>query len=454
MSLSAGLGGGGPSAHSDILTANPDNPSSQRALLEEIKRRGRACVMAKAYPDADALYSKSIEVVSAMLDEVCIISEEEVAAAKKDIAIFYSNRSLVRLEMGKAAEARDDAVIAAKADPTYIKAHYRCGQACNACGETAEALQSFEAALKLDPKNKALRTEVAAAKEKLKREENAMKAANEERERGEAVQDAMSMKSIMETMNKSNATTTTTSKAKESASKESTSSSTVKDDAKDSGFTKSDHVRGYKIRSDGKKTSYFDREITDDAKQLIGDIAPKKLDPNATGDTNDNAPKPIPATEGASAWNTAGTWEEKDVTPWAKETLTAALLTAEYILPDGSPSPGAHAVVSKVSKLEGHASYATVRGKKRYIYEFALTLSWVLTLGDDHTQTCHGEMTFPDIDGTVEMGEGYDITKYSVDGSSPPGTGPLLDRFVRDGGLRDSLHGKIDDWVRLFRATY
>ena len=150
-----------------------------------------------------------------------------------------------------------------------------------------------------------------------------------------------------------------------------------------------------------------------------------------------------------------GTWEERDVTPWAKETLTASLLSAEYILPDGSPSPGAHAIVSKVSKLEGNASNASVRGKKKYIYEFAITIKWVLTLGNDHTQNCHGEITFPDVDGTVEVGEGYDIVNNAVDGSTTPsGTGPMLDRFVRDGGLRESIHTKIDDWVKLFRATY
>jgi hypothetical protein len=29
-----------------------------------------------------------------------------------------------------------------------------------------------------------------------------------------------------------------------------------------------------------------------------------------------------------------------------------------------------------------------------------------------------------------------------------------LIRFVRDGGLRDNIHKVIDDWVRMFRATY
>ena len=61
----------------------------------------------------------------------------------------------------------------------------------------------------------------------------------------------------------------------------------------------------------------------------------------------------------------------------------------------------------KVQKLDGHTSYATVRGKKRCMYEFLLTVKWVLTLGEDHCEACHGEMICPDIDVTVELGKGY-----------------------------------------------
>lgn len=446
--FSSPLGG----AHSDILTANPDNLSSERALIEEIKRRGRACVITKNYPDADSLYGKGIEVLSSMLKNTKEGDDNsnEVETSQKDIAIFYSNRSLVRKQMGKIVEALEDADFAVEHDPTYVKAHWRRGQASNACGNLSEALVSFEKALELDPNNKALKKEVQSVMEKKEQEEKMMAAALAavgENDGGAAEGSAEEEDVVMKSAPKTNTTIKKDETVKKST-KQPSAESTVKETDK-SAFSKSDHVRGYKIRSDGTKTSFFDREISDDAKKLIGDIAPKKLEPN-----NASAPKPIAAGDGKSAWNTAGTWEERDVTPWAKETLTALLLTAEYILPDGSPSPGAHSIVSKVSKLDGNASYATVRGKKKYIYEFALTIKWVLTLGDDHTKTCHGEITFPDIDGTVELGEGYDIVDYRVDGSSPVGTGPMLDRFVKNGGLRDSVHKAIDDWVRLFRATY
>lgn len=430
MSLYSGLGA--PSAHSDVLTASPDDIDSKRALVEEIKRRGRATVSTKSYPEADQLYGKAIEILLSINDD----------DATKDLAILYSNRSLVRLQMGKVAESLEDADEAVKHDASYVKAHWRQGQAFTACGNSGSALKSFEKALELEPENKALKKEVQAARERKEQEEILMASSAvsaEEKKDGDG--DAV-MKEAPKAKSESAKTTATSTKNKVSAND---------GDHDDEGvFTKSDHVRGYKIRSDGKKTSYFDREISDEVKAMIGDIAPKKIDTNTS---LDSAPKPIQQ-EGTSAWNKAGTWEERDVSSWAEETLKAALLTAEYVLPDGSPSPGARGVVSKVSKFEGHASFATVRGKKRYIYEFGVTVDWVLTLGDDHTKTCHGSMTFPDIDGTVEMGEGYDMTNYSVDGSSPAGTGPLLDRFVRDGGLRDSINQVIDDWVRLFRATY
>ena len=440
MSLGMGMGfGGGPSAHTDVLSASPEDVPSKLRLVEEIKSRGRSCVGCKNYPDAETLYTKGIEVLSS-------ISGDE--SVKKDAAILYSNRSLVLLQMGKVSEALESADSACEKDPTYVKAHWRRGQAFNAIGNTADALASFERALSLEPTNKTLKREVEAAKVKKEQEEKLLAAAKEAKEAETEAAIAEPQKKAA-TPAKKDVVRTNTSKPTSSTKP---SNNDMKEDGDNDLFTSSDHVRGYKIRSDGKKTSYFDREISEETKQLIGDIAPKRIDPNAP--TEDNVPTPLPVTEGTSAWNKAGTWEERDVTSWAKETLEAALLTSEYVLPEGSPSPGARAAVSKVSKLEGHASYATVRGKKRYIYEFQFTLDWVLTLGDDHTKTCHGKMTFPDVDGTVELGDGYDVVDYHVDGSSPAGTGPLLERFVRDGGLRENIHNIIDDWVRLLRATY
>jgi tetratricopeptide (TPR) repeat protein len=299
MSLYSGLGG--PSAHSDVLTATPDNIDSKRALVEEIKRRGRATVGSKAYPDAEALYGKGIQVLAS------ILANGEDAATKKEIAVLYSNRSLVRLQMGKAAEALEDGDEAVKYDPSYVKAKWRRGQAFTACGNTADALTSFEKALEIEPDNKALKKEVQAAKERKEQEEKlfAEAAAAKANEEGEKDGDAI-MKDAAPKSTAAAAAAAAPKKAESKPNNAAASSETTTTADDNSLFTKSDHVRGYKIRSDGKKTSYFDREISEETKQLIGDIAPKKIDPNAVKDGNEFDPKMLVAVEGTSAWNKAG----------------------------------------------------------------------------------------------------------------------------------------------------
>ena len=122
----------------------------------------------------------------------------------------------------------------------------------------------------------------------------------------------------------------------------------------------------------------------------------------------------------------------------------------EYTLADSSPAPGARCIVTS-AKSSGHASYATVRSKKRYIYEFAINISWEFSFQNDKAT---GSMSFPDFDGTCELGQGYDIAEWSVKESSNSNLTPLLERFVRNGGLRNSLHDAMDNWVRHFRETY
>eukprot|EP01083_Nonionella_stella_P257648 881685_1 len=99
----------------------------------------------------------------------------------------------------------------------------------------------------------------------------------------------------------------------------SSTSSTTKEEKKEisSGpFSKSDHVRGYKIVN-GKKTSFFHHEQTEEEKRLIGDITPKRLDTTTTNSTNLSQQNHGPARintagakngKGTSVWNSAGTW--------------------------------------------------------------------------------------------------------------------------------------------------
>ena len=69
--------------------------------------------------------------------------------------------------------------------------------------------------------------------------------------------------------------------------------------------SKSDVVRGYKKTKDGRTTTFFHRDIDDEAKKLIGNIAPKKIDPVKLKSEND------PTKGDGSAWNKGGRMRRK-----------------------------------------------------------------------------------------------------------------------------------------------
>jgi tetratricopeptide (TPR) repeat protein len=418
------------SPHNDVLNASPSTESETFSLVEELKRRGRVSVTTQRYPDAKDLYGKAIEVLSTIDND----------ASKKDLAILHSNRALCLLQTNNAADSYDDATSATCSDPTYVKGFWRLGQACMALSKTQEAIDSFKAALTLDENNKALKKELLKAERQLVKdiEEAARKEKEEEENADKPPPPAPVVKK----------TSTVSASATPSASDKSVAAKSEKGD-----FSKSDHVRGYKV-VDGKKTSFFHHEQTEEEKRLIGDITPKLLDPAQIPTSNTTQDKDV------SVWNKAGTWEEKDVTKWALESIKNKVMEASYTLPEGSPDPNACVKVVDVSKLvsskkaggSAHASVAKVRGKKKYIFEFTVCVHWEITIGSG--DICKGKMTFFDVDGTHEIGEGYDVTDYVVDAGAPADASHLLRRFVKDSGLRSAVEGKLDEWIGLFQETY
>ena len=423
------------SPHRDVLEAMPDTDDSKSRLVEELQSRGRAAVGAKSWMDAKLLYEKALTVCSS-----------------DKAALLNSNLSLCENKMGNFENARKCAELATQKDPTYLKGWWRLGQALQALQRNAEALEAFQKALELEPQNKALLkeheklTKIVEEEKRLMSEDvvdNPMEDAPGATTTTTASAPAPPPGPVKLATTTSTTTTTTTSKPK-STSTDKNDTSTKEDADAEGVFTKSDAVRGYKIVN-GKKTSYFHNELSAEARELIGDIAPKKLE-------SAEAPVIKAAPAGASAWNKAGTWEEKDVTKWATSSMKEHILATTYTFPESSPAPGALVTVTKVSKLEGHASHALARGKKRYIYEFLCKLDWKLE-GPNGLE-CSGSLALPDIDGTIDLGEGYEIHDFVIDSVSDNSLRPLIDRFVYRGGFHESLNESVDDWVRKFRSEY
>ncbi|GFR47177.1 hypothetical protein Agub_g8870, partial [Astrephomene gubernaculifera] len=71
---------------------------------------------------------------------------------------------------------------------------------------------------------------------------------------------------------------------------------------------------------------------------------------------------------GASAWNAAGTFEERNASAWAKARLKELLV--------GLRLAGGEVEVLDVNSCEGEANIFLVRGKKRCGFDFELQLAW------------------------------------------------------------------------------
>jgi len=431
------------SPHRNVLEAEPDTDESKQKLVEELQSRGRAAVGGQSWMDAKLLYEKCLTIST---------------VDNKKKAIFYTNLSLVERSMGKMEEARVAADAATQEDEKYVKSWWQLAKALSALHRPQEALEAFSKAKVLDPTNKALIKELQKVKKQIEEEAALMKDVDDADANDAAAKDSTSISSVP----KKTTTTTTTkvvsteksSKSKDSNNKKTDAENENDDDSKL--FTKSEPIRGYKVVN-GKKTSYFHNELDEKSKALIGDIAPKKIENPTTnttgGNNNNNNNNKSSNTPGTSVWNNAGTWEEKDVSNWAKDTLTKSILQTSYTLPSSSPAPSALVTVTKVSKLDGHASVVVVRGKTRFIYEFSCKLEWQFEKDDDDLD-CKGTFTIPDIDGTIAIGEGYEIHDFSIDSVSNNSAKPVIDRFVHRGGFSEALNEKIDDWVRLFREEY
>jgi len=111
-------------------------------------------------------------------------------------------------------------------------------------------------------------------------------------------------------------------------------------------------VRGYKKRADGSTTSYFTREVDPATKAMLDQMKqPKRIDPSAAG-----LPAPPPgAASAVSAWNKAGTWEEKDLSTWAIDTIKAGVKAVTATSQGDASSMGAMLERMKESSLSSLA---------------------------------------------------------------------------------------------------
>jgi len=155
-------------------------------------------------------------------------------------------------------------------------------------------------------------------------------------------------------------------------------------------------LRGYKKTSDGRTTSYFSREQTEAEKKLLGNIAPQRLAATAAPQRLDStgALSTASSAKSASVWNNAGTWEEKDTSDWCNSTLKGHLKEAVVEVDHYTGK------VEEVEDLSGDASVAFVSGKKRFVFDYHASLTFII-LDEGDEKVASGTLKLPDISSTA-----------------------------------------------------
>eukprot|EP00742_Colponemidia_sp_Colp-10_P001384 GILJ01001488.1.p1 GENE.GILJ01001488.1~~GILJ01001488.1.p1 ORF type:complete len:204 (-),score=35.30 GILJ01001488.1:224-835(-) len=147
--------------------------------------------------------------------------------------------------------------------------------------------------------------------------------------------------------------------------------------------------------------TYWDRKVKD-VPAAHATIAPVRLESQVEAKHDPNQ---------GSAWNTAGTWEERNITSHMKRRLEETLVGLDVEFAHGDLR------TSELSKCDGEASVCFVRGKKRLGYEFQLKVKVDGTViqADGETRVC-GYVSLEDV--SDHSGGDYDVT-VTVEGSRP-----------------------------------
>lgn len=228
--------------------------------------------------------------------------------------LVSSNLAAVRLGLNKNQAALENSLEAVRLNPGYAKGHYRQGQALMALKRPGEAVYPFRAGAALEPESKLWAPLVQKA---LAESELGVGAqASEPLPSKTVVTASPTTKSkngveVGKTPTRSVVGSSSGAGGDKEASRGVGKESGEEGVAGENGGGGGRGMKGYKKTADGRVTTYFNHDLTDEAKALIGDIAPKKLD--AAEDVGDGT-----AGGDVSVWNTAGTWESRDMTRLGK----------------------------------------------------------------------------------------------------------------------------------------
>ena len=343
---------------------------SQDAPKKNTRQTAPGAFVQKDMPSAELLYGKAIDLLASL--------------PQKSEAALYSNRSMVRLNLNKVEGALEDAKKCIELDPKFVKAYHRKAQALLRLGEWDSAIEAAQEGNKLEPDNKSFQELIDKAQQDKEKDAS---------DKAKLKQDAQDVR--VELHNASTARAPPKPKGKENETSE---------------------MRGYKKTADGKTTSYFHTEISEEAKKLIeaqGFGKPQKLE--APAEDSD-------VKGGGSKWNQAGTYEEKGMTKWLEDRLKSGLVGVKFDLPHGGCIS-----TTGIADLKGDCSISVSRGKRRHLMDVSFNVEYEAKVGDSQGK---GKLAFSEVSTDGDDPEVKNETSSDV----PPAIREILDAFVKPAG--------------------
>jgi len=374
-----------------------DNLEEAKVLKEE----GNRFFKMRNYYEAIGKYTEVVDLLKSSFNDETSSAKEVNEEVQTRVAAL-SNRAACHLKLRNFKDCIKDCDTILKKDKEHTKALFRRAQAHKSKGMNEMAYRDILLLLDVDSTNKPAQKEKRKLEKDLhSRSRDAIRSRIEKDKRDAAEKirkkkEKERKKQMIEDEKRrkeerlANTGATTTTKATDMAPPAKVDVNTddvVKERSKESG----ELMRGYKKTKDGKTTSYFTRELDEKAKVLLGDTAPKKLDQSSS--------RPVERkTSNTSAWNSAGTYEERDRSQFCTDLLKEMVGSNSGIVVDDDAYT---ATVTGVKKVEGEASMIHVRGTLRFLWDYTFSIQYKILLKSNN-KSLKGSLSYVDFTQNVK----------------------------------------------------
>lgn len=189
--------------------------------------------------------------------------------------------------------------------------------------------------------------------------------------------------------------------------------------------------------SDKKKLPYFHRELSPEDAALVGDTRPKPV-------VIPNFFSGAPAAGSGSAWNAAGSWEERDCTDKCTDLLDG-IFDGDY------PELESELNILSCQEVKGTASLVFSKGKPRFLYAFTVRLKAEVTATDGKAYTV---MLILDDVQNDQPPEDYDISIEWASGSPHGSALPTAKAAILSRKTRLALRAKLALFEEAYRGLF